>query len=62
MQRTPSSRAQRSNAPGDSLFGVANVQFERALSVKDLSARQEVAWAAGAHVVDAEGIAFLPQG
>ncbi len=43
----------RSNAPGDESFGTANVIFERALSVKDVSARQEFAWALGAHVVEA---------
>ena len=45
-------RGQRSNAPG-AVFGVATVRFERALTVRDLSVRQEVAWAPGAHLVEA---------
>ena len=44
--------SRRSNAPGDDAFGIANVVFERALSVKDVSARQEFTWAFGAHVVE----------
>jgi TonB dependent receptor-like, beta-barrel/TonB-dependent Receptor Plug Domain/CarboxypepD_reg-like domain len=44
---------QRSNAPGDDHFGVANVIFERALTVRDLSLRQELTWALSAHVIQA---------
>ena len=47
--------SQRSNAPGDEHFGTANVIFERALAVRDLAVRQELAWALGQHVVDAGG-------
>lgn len=45
-------QGQRSNAPGDVAFGVANVQFQRALTVRDVSIRQELAWTLGAHVID----------
>ncbi|MGE0866412.1 MAG: TonB-dependent receptor [Vicinamibacterales bacterium] len=45
--------SKRSNAPSDESFGTANVTFERVLSVKDISARQELAWALGSHVVEA---------
>ena len=44
--------SRRSNAPGDDAFGIANVVFERALSVKDVSVRQEFTWALGKHVVE----------
>ena len=44
--------SQRSNAPDDDSIGTANVIFERGLGVKDLSVRQELAWALGAHVVE----------
>ncbi len=44
--------SRRSNAPGDDAFGIASVVFERALSVKDVSARQEFTWALGGHVVE----------
>ncbi len=44
--------AQRSNAPDDDSIGAASVVFERGLGVKDLSLRQELAWALGPHVVD----------
>ena len=40
------------NAPADDGFGIASVVFERALSVKDVSARQEFTWALGGHVVE----------
>ncbi|MSO62852.1 MAG: TonB-dependent receptor [Acidobacteria bacterium] len=43
----------RSNAPSAESYGTANVVFERALSVKDVAARQEFAWALGAHVLAA---------
>ena len=45
-------QGQRSNAPGDIAFGVANVQFQRALTVTDVSVRQELAWTLGTHVVE----------
>jgi len=45
-------QGQRSNAPGDDAFGVANVQFQRALTVRDVSIRQELAWTLGTHVID----------
>lgn len=44
--------SRRSNAPGDEAFGIANVVFERALSVRDVSVRQEFTWALGGHVVE----------
>lgn len=48
-------QGQRSNAPGDSAFGTADVVFERTLRVRDVSLRQEIAWTLGAHVIDAGG-------
>jgi hypothetical protein len=45
--------SQRSNAPGDEAIGIANVVFERALTVRDLSLRQELVFALGPHVLDA---------
>ena len=47
------SEGRRSNSPDEGGFGLANVVFERALSVRDLSVRQDLAWALGAHVVEA---------
>jgi hypothetical protein len=44
--------SQRSNAPGDEAIGIANVVFERALTVRDLSLRQELVFALGRHVLD----------
>lgn len=44
--------ARRSNTPGESGFGVANVVFERALGVRDTSVRQELSWSLGNHVID----------
>ena len=44
--------SRRSNAPGDDAFGIASVVFERALSVRDVSVRQEFTWALGGHVVE----------
>ena len=44
--------SRRSNAPEDP-FGVADVVFERALAVEDVSVRQGVAVAFGSHVVEA---------
>ncbi len=48
-------QGQRSNAPGDGNFGTANVIFERALTVRDLSLRQELLWTLGSHVLEAGG-------
>jgi hypothetical protein len=48
-------KGQRSNAPGDEHFGTANVIFERALTVRDLSVRQEFTWAFAGHMVEAGG-------
>ncbi len=45
--------SQRSNAPAENTFGVANVVFERTLGVQDLSVRQELTWAVAAHVIEA---------
>ena len=39
--------SRRSNSPVEDSFGVADVVFERALTVEDLSVRQEFAWALG---------------
>jgi hypothetical protein len=44
--------SRRSNAPGDDAFGIANVVFERALSVSDVSVRQEFTWARRGHLVE----------
>ena len=44
--------SQRSNAPDDDSISTASVVFERGLGVRDLSLRQELAWAAGRHVVE----------
>jgi hypothetical protein len=44
--------SQRSNAPDDDAISRPNVVFERGLGVKDLSLRQELAWAFGGHVVE----------
>jgi hypothetical protein len=44
--------SRRSNAPGDEAFGIADLAFERALSVKDVSVRQEFTWARGRHLVN----------
>jgi hypothetical protein len=45
----------RSNAPEEDSFGVSDVVFERALTVRDVSLRQELAWALGRHVVETGG-------
>jgi len=45
--------SRRSNAPREGGFGTANVAFERALSVKDVSLRQELVFSLGNHVVEA---------
>jgi len=43
----------RSNAPRDESYGTANVVFNRTLSVKDFSLRQQLTAALGRHVVEA---------
>ena len=45
--------SRRSNSPVEDSFGIADVVFERALTVEDLSMRQGFAWALGTHVVEA---------
>jgi hypothetical protein len=47
-------RSQRSNT-SDGSFDVANVIFDRGLSLQDVSLRQELGWTLGAHVVEAGG-------
>lgn len=47
--------SQRSNVPDDSGISTANVVFERALGVRDYSVRQELAWSAGAHLIEIGG-------
>ncbi len=44
--------SRRSNAPAEESYGLANVVFNRALSVKDVSLRQELVFALGTHVVE----------
>ena len=44
--------SRRSNSPVEDTFGVADVVFERALTVRDLSARQTFSWALGTHIVE----------
>ena len=48
-------RNERSNAPDDSAKTDANVAFERTLTLRDTSLRQELVWALGKHVVEAGG-------
>jgi hypothetical protein len=47
-------QSQRSNAP-EVPFSFAQVAFERQLRVRDVSVRQEFAWAVGSHVIEAGG-------
>jgi hypothetical protein len=47
-------RSQRANTEEES-FDVANVVFDRGLSLRDVSVRQELGWTLGAHVVEAGG-------
>jgi hypothetical protein len=44
--------SRRSNAPREESYDTSNVVFNRALTVKDMSLRQEFAFALGAHVVE----------
>jgi hypothetical protein len=48
-------QSQRSNTPDDDLVGTANVRFDRTLSLRDVSLRQEVSWPLGSHVVETGG-------
>ena len=48
-------RSQRANTPDDDSIDVANVIFNRTLSLRDVSLRQELDWTLGAHVVEAGG-------
>ncbi len=48
-------RSERSNAPDDEAIGTARVVFDRTLDVRDVSLRQELAWATGAHLVEVGG-------
>ena len=47
-------RTERSNTP-DAPFSIANVRFNRQLSVRDYAVRQELAWGLGRHVVETGG-------
>ncbi len=48
-------RSQRANTPDDSAVEVANVVFDRTLTVRDVSLRQELGWTRGGHAVEAGG-------
>ena len=48
-------RNERSNAPDASALTQANVAFDRTLALRDVSVRQEFAWALGKHVVETGG-------
>jgi hypothetical protein len=48
-------RSQRANTPDEDAVDVANVIFDRRLSLRDVSLRQEFDWTFGAHVVEAGG-------
>ena len=48
-------QSQRANSPDEDAFDVANVVFDRTLSVRDVSLRQELGWTRGAHLVEAGG-------
>ncbi len=48
-------RSERSNAPDDEAIGVATVVFDRTLVVRDISLRQELVRAAGAHLIEGGG-------
>jgi hypothetical protein len=48
-------RSQRANTPDDDAIDEANVIFDRTLSLRDVSLRQELDWALGPHVVEAGG-------
>ncbi|HUR34799.1 MAG TPA: TonB-dependent receptor [Vicinamibacterales bacterium] len=47
--------SQRANTPAPDAGDVANVDFDRTLGVRDTSLREELSWAAGAHVVETGG-------
>ncbi|MET0554949.1 MAG: TonB-dependent receptor [Vicinamibacteria bacterium] len=44
--------SQRTNAAGPNAFGLADVIFDRAIAVRDLSVRQNLAWRSGRHTVE----------
>jgi TonB-dependent receptor-like protein/carboxypeptidase family protein len=44
--------SQRTNAPGDNAYGLADVVFDRTIAVRDLSLRQSLAAQAGRHTVE----------
>ena len=48
-------KSQRSNSPDDSSIDVADVKFDRTLALRDVSLRQHVSRAFGAHVVETGG-------
>ncbi len=48
-------QSQRSNSPDEDAFEMANVVFDRTLSLRDVSLRQELGWTRGAHFVEAGG-------
>ena len=48
-------RSQRANTLDEESVDVANVVFERALALRDVSLRQELGWTRGAHVIEAGG-------
>ena len=48
-------RSQRPNTPDEDAVDVANIVFERALRVRDVSLRQEVDWTVGPHMFEIGG-------
>lgn len=46
-------QSRRSNAPGEEAFAFVNVAFDRRVTVRDLSVREELAWPVGSHVPEA---------
>ena len=52
VDATLEDRSERSNAPDGAAIGIANVVFDRALAVQDVSLRQEFVRAAATHVVE----------
>jgi hypothetical protein len=62
--------SQRTNAPGDNAFGLADVIFDREISVRDLSLRQNLAYRTGRHTLETgvelhrlgTGLAFVISG
>jgi hypothetical protein len=62
--------SQRTNAPGENAYGLADVIFDREISVRDLSLRQSLAYRAGRHTLETgvelhrldTGLAFVISG